>query len=389
MRLPVLYALLPLLISSASAEVVLYENARDGSPLIPLINSARETLDIEIYEMGDPAVQYALLHAASDGVRVRILVEPTPVGGLCEIFLNASATADSEDCRVLRNFKFQLERLGGKFFPFNKALCGLGSGGRFDDETGGCVQHGKIAIADRADAILSTGNFNSVDLCNLAANPRFCQRDYTVSVRTPFIVDDLQSVFDFDWIGIPYDLPHSLPRDAFNALSISPFSLPPLVEFILSARKSIEIQEQYLNDPTMNQALIDIAKKGKVAVKIMVSSFCAFGKPSAILVKRATDTYTNFEAAGAQVMTFPSAILIRGKPGYLHAKAIIVDGREAWVGSVNGSTQSLTRNREFGIFFSDPVAVRRLRASFAKDFADENAETWQESLDCLKDHYRL
>ena len=52
---------------------------------------------------------------------------------------------------------------------------------------------------------------------------------------------------------------------------------------------------------------------------------------------------------------------------------------------MNGSTQSLTQNREFGIFSSDPQVVKTLNAVIYGDFNNSHAETWQESLACKKD----
>ena len=83
--------------------------------------------------------------------------------------------------------------------------------------------------------------------------------------------------------------------------------------------------------------------------------------------------------------TFTRLQTVGGKPGYLHAKAMVVDGERAWVGSVNGSTAATSANREFGVFFSEPSQVAALEASLEADFADEGSESWQESLACKND----
>ena len=57
----------------------------------------------------------------------------------------------------------------------------------------------------------------------------------------------------------------------------------------------------------------------------------------------------------------------------------------AWVGSVNGSTTSLTNNREYGIFIDDLVEVQKLNSFMETDFVNANSESWQESLVCKKD----
>jgi phosphatidylserine/phosphatidylglycerophosphate/cardiolipin synthase-like enzyme len=76
---------------------------------------------------------------------------------------------------------------------------------------------------------------------------------------------------------------------------------------------------------------------------------------------------------------------VNGRPGYLHAKTILVDGVHAWVGSVNGSTMSLASNREFGIFSDDKIFVKHLGEVMNEDFSNRDAESWIESLNCKKD----
>jgi hypothetical protein len=46
---------------------------------------------------------------------------------------------------------------------------------------------------------------------------------------------------------------------------------------------------------------------------------------------------------------------------------------------------SVRQNREFGIFFRNPFSVHHLKRILREDHADPRGETWQESLDCVKD----
>jgi cardiolipin synthase A/B len=54
---------------------------------------------------------------------------------------------------------------------------------------------------------------------------------------------------------------------------------------------------------------------------------------------------------------------------YMHAKIIIVDGRTAFVGSENISTQSLDQNRELGIIISDSSVLNKLQTTFQSDWS--------------------
>jgi len=53
---------------------------------------------------------------------------------------------------------------------------------------------------------------------------------------------------------------------------------------------------------------------------------------------------------------------------YVHAKDIVVDGREAFVGSENISTPSLDLNREVGLFVEDKSVIGRLVDTFGRDW---------------------
>jgi cardiolipin synthase A/B len=53
---------------------------------------------------------------------------------------------------------------------------------------------------------------------------------------------------------------------------------------------------------------------------------------------------------------------------YMHAKIIVVDGKTAFVGSENISSQSLDQNRELGIIVSDAGVLSTLQSTFQKDW---------------------
>ena len=54
---------------------------------------------------------------------------------------------------------------------------------------------------------------------------------------------------------------------------------------------------------------------------------------------------------------------------YMHAKTMIVDGRLAYLGSIDLQTASTSEDRELGITFQAPRLVARLRAQFQSDWA--------------------
>ena len=353
-----------------------YDNSA-GSPIFALVAGAQSSIDIEIYEMQDADVRSALRQAMSRGVRIRVVQEPAPLEDPCTIFELGSGHADAS-CNDQRKLKDEIIAHGGAYVPFNKeALCA--------DPTYSCFEHGKMVLVDQKIALLSTGNFNSSNLCNLSQAPTKCNRDYTMILRAPDQVAFLQSVFDADLKTSKYDLAGLIRTSGMqDQITVSPFSLDPLLNLIRSAKTSIKIENQYLKERAMNDALIAAAQRG-VKVEITVASLCSFGPPSSKESQIATDIFTQFDAAGISVRLMPSQFQIRGKPGYLHAKSMIIDGVKAWVGSVNGSTSATSNNREFGVIFQNPEWISGLEKIMDADHASPDMETWRDSLACKLD----
>ena len=364
-------------VSSAQSLDRFYDNVK-GPPHLEMINNAKSSIDIEIYSMKDTQILKALRAAIARGVRVRIVQEPNPVSDPCDVFSRITPKDDSK-CNELKSFAAYVRAHKGVYVPFNKSNCG--------SQTGFCFQHGKVILTDGNLALISTGNFNPSNLCDLSENPTVCNRDYTVVTRDPGVVRSIGAVFEGDVQGREPDIQGILSSSDARRVTVSPYSLQPLVAFLDSAKETIQVQNQYLKNPDVNNALIRAAKRG-VKVFVMVSSACAFGRPDQAAIDFWTQVYTAFDNAGIHSKTFNASIQVGGKPGYLHSKAILVDSRRAWVGSVNGSTTSLTSNREYGIFSDEPQVVHDLGAILYSDYVEKGAESWKESLKCKKDYIK-
>jgi phosphatidylserine/phosphatidylglycerophosphate/cardiolipin synthase-like enzyme len=352
-----------------------YINA-EGSPLIPLIHSATQSIDIEIYTMYDQHVRDAIRDELAKNISIRVIQEPTPDGDACKPF-NAAGVKDNADCTDEKLLIKQIKSAGGTYIPYNKvALC--------PTQGASCYQHGKLILIDSATAMISTGNYDATNLCDLSLDPSKCNRDYSFVDRDADVLQALVQIFNNDVKGETYDLSSIVTGSVAQKITVSPLSLAPMVSFIQSATSTLNVQNQYLNQKEMNSALENAAQSG-VTVNTMVASACAFGKPSKSEVNSTTKVYTAFDSAGISSSMFSKSIQINGKGGYLHAKAMVADGTRAWVGSVNGSNGATSNNREFGVFFSNPTWVKALDAQMTADRNSSGAESWQQSLDCTKD----
>lgn len=353
-----------------------YDNSK-STAVFDMIRGAKQTLDIEIYQMYDADVRLELRNALARGVRIRVVQEPEPLNDECLLFTDVQAS-DAKRCADLKRLRGEVISRGGAYVPFNKAaLCANAS--KY------CFQHGKLMIADAKALLVSTGNFNTSNLCNLKRNPTRCNRDYSMVIRDTETVRFLSAIFEQDLAAKPYDLESMVVNDPqTKVVTVSPFSREPLVNLIKAAKKSIRVENQYLQERTLNVALMDAARRG-VNVEITLASACAFGKPGPGEAKSLTKRYSEFEAAGIRLRMLPSRFKINGRPGYLHAKAFVVDDELGWVGSVNGSITATSNNREFGVVFRQASWVKALTAVLDFDHRSTDTQSWKQSLNCVKD----
>jgi phosphatidylserine/phosphatidylglycerophosphate/cardiolipin synthase-like enzyme len=366
------------------------------APQTKLIESAEHTIDIEIYEMYDPSFQQALLKAIDRKVKVRVIKEPLPIGDSCNVFeiskkkKSKSEKEPSQGCLTEKKIKEAIETAGGSFVPFKKEnLCGQTEAPAHLQ----CVQHGKMIIIDKdyenARAVLSTGNFNDSSFCNLSSNPFKCNRDYSYIISEKPTVSALVEIFEKDLVGERYDLASILEKN--KNLTVSPFSKKPIIDFIKSAKKKIQIQNQYIKDPEMLSAIRSVAnrKENPIEVEVMVASMLEFSKK---LSKQKNLSgccmFSNLDKFKVNMRFYTPEMTIQNKHGYLHAKAIVVDPgtveAKAWLGSVNGSTQSLIQNREFGIFFNNPKDVASLSEIMHEDYSHPLSVAWSKQFDCAE-----
>src|SRR2546423_13222713 len=173
-------------------------------------------------------------------------------------------------------------------------------------------------------------------------------REFDVIDRDAPDVAALRALFSADWNDRPY-----APRDP--NLPVSPTDARALLTALIgSARHTLDVYAEELQDSGMERALAAAARRGvPVRVILPAPSGRDHDAPGVALIT----------AAGAQVHRLPQSHL------YVHAKAIVVDGRRALVGSENLSAASLDHNRELGVIVADTGAIQTLESTFDGDWA--------------------
>jgi phosphatidylserine/phosphatidylglycerophosphate/cardiolipin synthase-like enzyme len=194
--------------------------------------------------------------------------------------------------------------------------------------------HAKVMIVDRSYAVVMSANMDSFSMDRA--------RNYGVVDRDRDDLKGLQAVFDADWAGANPDL-------SCTRLIVSPENSQKRLQGLLaSARQRIDLEVMYLSERDLVATVKERIKAG-VRVRILLAT------PRFIMGNE--EDAKDFLAAGAQVQYFYN----------LHAKLVIADG-VAFIGSENLSFTSLTRNREVGIFVTEPAAAAVATGQFETDW---------------------
>lgn len=214
----------------------------------------------------------------------------------------------------------------------------------------------------------------------MKTKPGACNRDYTYVTANAIAIDKLQNIFNADLAETAYDVKKEvLGKDNKISITVSPTAAHSLITLIQIAETEILISTQYLNDPLTNAELMKAAKVRNVNVKVLVADLCYYGaKDMSPKSKPASRIkFDAMESAGIESLFFTKNLKVTGKTGYNHSKAIVIDRKLGWIGSINYSEDSLYKNREFGIFFSSPIQVEKLIKSIESDMNNPGAINWQ------------
>ncbi len=203
-------------------------------------------------------------------------------------------------------------------------------------DTAFTYMHAKVIIADGAEAVVSTGNYYIGNMQK--------ERNYAVTDGDPADLKVLAAIFDADF-------ERKSPDVSCTRLLVSPVNAKQrLLDFIGSAKKEVLVHSMQLGDRDVRDALVARKKAGAEVRAILAD-------PGWI------DANADAAAFLAQ-----NGIEARYAP-HVHVKAITVDGTAAYVGSINLSWTSLTKNREVGLVVTEKTNLDAIRGTFEKDWA--------------------
>jgi len=260
-----------------------------------------------VYLLSAREIMEELVRAQERGVVVRVLLEQKPVGG------ESSNRAARE----------QLERAGILVRWTNPVY-------RFT--------HAKVIVVDSSRAAIMT--------LNLTASSFSRNREFAVILSDPAIVSSLSELFAAEW-------DYRQPPKPLPPLVTSPeTSRKVLLDLINGARKSLDIYAASFEDDAITAACAAATKRG-VRVRLIVTPPTSAGDPN--------------RTERQQLLRSGGQVGLLSTP-YVHAKVVIADGMQAFIGSQNFTATSLDQNREIGIIIAHRDVLPRLQRIFQADW---------------------
>ena len=272
------------------------------------VAAAKHSVDMTMYELDDTTIEQELVADKRRGVAVRVLLNGGYYGG---------GFSENDDATSYLRANGVAVRTSSASFA---------------------LTHQKtITIDDRMSLVMTL---------NLTSRYYATTRDFAVVDTQPVDVAAIERVFNADWSHNPVT-----PSAGSGDLVWSPGAQSEQIALIDSARSTVDVENEEMADTYITAALCDAARR-RVKVAVVMTDDSSW---------RAA--FDELAACGVQVRTYAE-----DAPLYIHAKAIVVDGREAFVGSQNFSRTSLQYNRELGIGTSDHGIVSQLAQTFVSDF---------------------
>ncbi|MBS2553521.1 hypothetical protein KGQ19_42375 [Catenulispora sp. NL8] len=292
-----------------------FDQSSGGQPTIySFINSAKSSLDMTMYELVDTTAEQDLLNLQAAGVTVRVILD------------QAEQSTNQAAYDTLTN--------GGVSVAWSS--------------TDFVYTHQKTITVDGSQSMILSGNLTSKYYST--------GRDYGVTDTDANDVSAIEAVFNADFNGTSIT-----PSDGDNLLWSPTDSQSRLLSVINGATTTLDIEQEELSDAPLVNAVVAKAEAG-VTVRVVVED------PSSW-----TSAIDKIKNAGGSVVGYSGT-----KGLYIHAKAVVADYGQSdatvEVGSMNWTSNSLTRNRELGIILNDTGVENTIETQFGSDYSGGTAQ---------------
>lgn len=290
--------------ANSYAEKLIVEPEMGRAPILSALKNAKSSVDMVMYGFTDEELMNAFVNTEKSGKSVHVLLEKKP-------YKNESENTNAE--RTLKSGNINLQWAN----PLFK------------------LTHQKTIITDHKTAFVMTFNLTHSTFKN--------ERNFALIIDDPSMVDEIENVFHAD-------ATHSTAVMKNPNLVWSPnSSRDKLLNFIHTAKSSIQIYAQDISDYKTIGALADAARHG-ITVDVLTSS-----KTS----DRNRNKYNYLTGAGVRMHLSTKL--------YIHAKVIIIDHKHALLGSMNLTKASIDKNRELSVITHNGDIIQTLENTFSYD----------------------
>jgi cardiolipin synthase A/B len=298
--------------SAAAATYTLFTEPKQGfSPVYDLINGAKTSIDMTMYELEDSTAEKDLVTAEKRGVDVRVILD------------QREESDNSAAYNYLKNNGVHVVWSWSKYY----------------------YTHEKSLVIDGSTAVIMTANLTSQYYST--------SRDFLVTDTNAEDVAAIVKVFNAD-----YAHEAVTPGDGADLVWSPTNSQTKLLALINGAKSSLRIYSEEMDDTAVENALVSAAKRG---VDVQLCGENEDGEYDS--------AYTTLAGAGVHISYYSNP-----DGFYIHGKVIEADygksDAKVFIGSENFSNTSLNENRELGLIISNTTIESSIASTFATDFKD-------------------
>lgn len=311
--------------------VVLPDDGR--ATWIDAFDRAKREIRIEICVLEDSQLLQRVQAALQRGVRVRVIVD--------RVKYESAALASERE-----HLKTYVTDAGGELHLSNPAFP---------------RSFPKLVLIDSALLIYGSACLDSTTFEQY--------RDFAHVTTDRRLIREVEQLIENDWLwtAAPDGAPppfNPTPLAELRELIVAPVNAAErMVQLYQSARRTLDVYTELLGNPTLESELVAAVLRG-VKVRLIAPQKVNGVPPEQQDLQLAS--LAALAAAGVNVhVSGPeeSAAL-----PYMHARAAIVDGEVAYLGSVSLGLDSIAANREAGFFMRRKQDVRRLGTQFESDY---------------------
>ena len=340
-------------LKGATSGVTLHiEPDESYAPVLAFIQSAKKTLDFNIYQLNDTTIQTALAQAVARGVRVRVMAtwQTFPANSGID---DPTSSTFNKNVPVLASLKAQGVETALSPFMYT-------------------YSHEKTMIADghtaKGRALIMDFNSQPSYFGPSGWPGEEGTRGFAIVNEIAENVKQIQKVFDADWKRVKpqsYNNPYLIWSP--NGTGYKPMSSGQerILELLDSAKNTLDLYALLIDYQTFQQHLEAACKRG-VKVRVLTNASSQ---------SNATNPFTyaqllEMSKAGIQFSFNPQ---INGGSLFVHSKTIIRDAgyaaHMAFIGSENpGDYVSMNAERELGILIANDSIVEQVSTTFERDW---------------------